>query len=248
MIFSYLTNVLSGFSYRAGLFGRARMLLESDPDEVPLIKELWDYFTERYFSVQTGNYEHISLGTGSLITLQTVVLGLFIGIVIAAAFASFDKNTLGAFVRKLVYEECLWPEKAKTLAELGFGRNGAVRSSLRSSSGVLSRVVHCVEKEKHEADMAAAREAYAAKVGSAEGFAGEPFKLDLNTAHFYIPDEEHYAAEVRFEQKGSGWRAFLLVLVVAIVGAALVCWLLPDMLQLLDNMIGILKGDGKVLN
>ena len=58
---------------------------------------------------------------------------------------------------------------------------------------------------------------------------------------FYIPDEEHYRAEVRFEEKGSGWRALVLVILVSIVGAALVCFLLPDMIQLVDNMIGILS-------
>ena len=42
------------------------------------------------------------------------------------------------------------------------------------------------------------------------------------------------------------WRALLLVIILAVVGAALVCYLLPDMIQLLDNMIGILSPDDVV--
>jgi hypothetical protein len=34
---------------------------------------------------------------------------------------------------------------------------------------------------------------------------------------------------------------------IAVVGAALVCFLLPDMLQLVDNMIGILSENDKIL-
>lgn len=247
MLFSGLVGMLNTFCLRVGTAMRARFLL-AEEEEVPLIKELWDYFMEHYFSVNTGDYENINLGTGTLITLQQIVIGLFIGVIIAAAFASFDKNHLGDFVRKLVHEDCLWKEKAKTLAELGFAKSPAVRGSLKRQSGILAKIVHSVEKDAHDADMEAARQSYIEKTGSEEGFVPAPFKLDLDTAHFYIPDEEHYAAEVRFEKKGSGWRAFLLVLIVAVLGAALVCWLLPDMLQLLDNMISILKGDGNLVN
>lgn len=220
------------------------LLSESEPS---LIEELWAYFRDRYYTVELGQYENFQLGTGTLLTLRNIVLGLFLGIIVAAAFSAYDKNHLGGFVRKLVYEECLWPEKAKTLSELGYGRSPGVRGSLKRG-GVLGKVVHCVEKEAYDRDMEAARTAYVSANGSEEGFSMPPYRINPDTDHFYIPDEEHYAAEVRFDHKGSGWRSFVLVLVVCLVGAALVCWLLPDMLQLVDNMLGILKGDGKVLN
>ena len=219
------------------------LLSESEPS---LWEELWTYFNDKYFSVELGQYENIEIGTGTLLTFRNIILGLFVGLVIASAFASYDKNRLGGFVRKMIREDCLWPEKARTLAELGYQKSPGIRGSLKRGT-VLSRTVHCVEKEQYERDMEAARAAFAEKNGSEEGFVAPPFRMDLDTAHFYIPDEEHYAAEVRFEEKGSGWRAFLLVLLVSVVGAALVCWLLPDMLQLVDNMIGILKGDGNAV-
>ncbi len=213
-----------------------------------LWEELWAYFRDKYFTLNLeGRYEHLDFGTGTLLSLRNIVVGIFIGIIIAAAFASFDKNHMGGFVRKLVSEECLSPEKAKTLRELGYSRSPAVRGSLKRGA-VLGRTVHCVEREQHERDMEAARAAYAAANGTEAGFTPAPFRMDTDTAHFYIPDEEHYAAEVRFEKEGSGWRSFLLVLILSIVAMAAVIFFLPDILQLVDNMIGILQGESKVLN
>lgn len=214
--------------------------------EPSLIEELWTYLEGKYFSVDTGRYEYINIGTGSLITLQRVVLGIFVGIIVAAGFACYDKNRLGAFVRKLVKEQCLWPDKAQTLSELGFLRNGGVKASLRSPNK-LGKIVHCVEKEAYDQQVEEARAAYVAEHGSEEGFFMPQYRLDFENDHFYIPDDEHYRAEVRFEEKGSGWRAFVLVVIVAILGAALVCFLLPDMLQLVDNMIGILSENDRFL-
>ena len=224
---------------------RIRALAEESQS---LWEELWVYFRDKYFTPDISNrYEHIDLGNGSLVTLRKVIIGLFIGIVVASIFASFDKNHLGDFVRKLVREECLSPEKAKTLRELGYYRSPAVRGSLKRGA-VLGKTVHCVEREQHERDMEAARAAYASATGSGAGFVPEPFRLDLDSAHFYIPDEEHYAAEVRFEEKTSGWRTVLMIVILSVVAASLVTLFLPDILQLVDNMIGILKGNGKVLN
>lgn len=210
------------------------------------MEELWEYLEGKYFSVDMGRYEHISIGSGSLVTLQKVVLGICVGIIIAAAMACYDKNKLGAFVRAIVKEQALWPDKAMTVYDLGFARNSAVKASLRSPNK-LGKIVHCVEKEAYDAKVAEAREAYIAEHGNEEGFFMPQYRMDFDNDHFYIPDEEHYRAEVRFDNEGSGWRAFILVCIVAIVSAALICFLLPDMIQLVDNMIGILTENDKIL-
>lgn len=214
--------------------------------EPSLLEELWAYFEGKYFSVDTGRYEHINIGSGSLITLQRVVLGIFIGVIIAAGIACYDKNRLGALVRSIVKEQCLWPDKAKTLSELGFARNGGVKASLRSPNK-LGRVVHCVEKETYDKQVESARQAYVAEHGNEEGFFMPSYRFNFETDHFYIPDEEHYRAEIRFDEKGSGWRAFILVVIISVVSASLVCFLLPDMIQLVDNMIGILTENDRFM-
>ena len=137
--------------------------LLSGGEEPSLLKELWEYLKGKYFSVDTGRYENLNIGSGSLITAQNVVLGIAGGIVVAAGMACYDRNRLGAFVRAIVREQCLWPEKAKTLSELGFLKNGGVKASLRSPNK-LGRVVHCVEKEAYEQSVAQAEAEYAEAV------------------------------------------------------------------------------------
>lgn len=202
--------------------------------------ELWGAIEERYFSIDMGRYEHISINSRSFLSLQTIVLGIFAGIIIASLFVAYDKKRLGGFVRKVIYEECLSPDRAKTLYELGYMKDHGVRGSLKRGT-VLSKVVKCVEREAHERDVAEMRAKYIEKNGSDKGFVEPRFELDFNTAHFYIPDDEHYRAEIRFEKKGTGWRSMLLVTVVSVICAVLVCFLLPEMLQLVDNLIGVLK-------
>lgn len=221
-------------------------LFLSTSGEPTLLEEIWEYLEGKYFSVDMGRYEHISIGSGSLITLQRVILGICIGIIIAAAMACYDKNRLGGFVRAIVKEQALWPEKAKTLHDLGFAGNRAVKASLRSHNK-LGKIVRCVEKDAYDAQTAAARDAYVKEHGSDEGFFIPQYRLDFENDHFYIPDEEHYSAEVRFDNQGSGWRAFVLVFIVAVLAAVLICFLLPDMIQLVDNMIGILTENDKIL-
>ena len=221
-------------------------LFISASGEPTLLEEIWEYLEGKYFSVDTGRYEHISVGSGSLITLQKVVLGICVGLIVAAGVACFDKNKLGGFVRAIVREQALWPDKAKTLSELGFSKNRAVRTSLKSPNK-LGKIVRCVEKDAYDEQAAAARAAYMEQNGSEEGFFYPQYRLDLENDHFYILDEEHYRAETRYDNKGSGWRAFVLVCVSAVLAAMAICFLLPDMIQLVDNMIGILTESDKIL-
>ena len=214
--------------------------LETDVYTEPTLwEELWAYFRDKYFSVSGGQYEHIHLGSSSVVTMQSIVWGLFIGIIIAAAIVCYDKNRLGAFVREVTRQQALWPEKAKTLSELGFERNGAVKQSLRSRNH-LGRIVRCVERDRYEAEVEAARAAYIEKNGSDKDFSMPPYRINFEEDHFYIPDEEHYRAEVRYDNRGSGWRAFLLVVLIAGASIALLMFLLPDMLRMVDNLIDIL--------
>lgn len=211
--------------------------------EPSLFEELWAYFEDKYFTVHLGQYEHLEVSSGSLITLRSVILGIAAGVVIAAFVASYDKRVLGSFVRRIIKDDCLSPDRAKTLSELGFMKKGGVKASLRSQNK-LGRVVHCVEKEAYEREVESARLAWAeAHDGSDKDFSMPPYKINFETDHFYIPDEEHYRAEIRFDGKGSGWPVLILVVLLAVVVSALVCVFLPDLLQLVDNMLGIFAGE-----
>ena len=68
--------------------------------------------------------------------------------------------------------------------------------------------------------------------------------MDLDTMHFYIHHEDIYMADVKFEKKGTDWVMFAATVVGSVVVMCLVFYFLPDLFQMLDNMIGMIKGSG----
>ena len=220
-------------------------------EEPSLLRELFDYFVDKYFTPQYGEYNHISVGNNSMISFPMIMVAFFIGINIAAVYAIFNKRVLGDFVRALNFRDANSPEAALTLEELGFKKNTAIRSSLRGVT--LRRVVRCREEEEFNALVAEKRREFEANLMSGndgEGKLGvkkpkfrEPeFKLDLNTAHFYIPEALRFTADIKFEKKGTDWMAYLAVLVVSAALAIGLIWIFPDVIQLLDNFITIFSG------
>lgn len=179
--------------------------------------ELITSIGERYFNVEFGVYKNFSFSEQDNATAEMLIVGIAIGIIIAAAFMSFTKVRVGRFVRKLLKNECFSAENSKTLTELEEFRNSTVRKQL-SRGMILRNIVRCVEEEQ-------ATEA------------GEEYRLDFATAHFYIPEEQKYRADVRFEKKGIGWPVVLLTAVCALVAASLLCTFLPDVIRMMDNLI-----------
>lgn len=204
--------------------------------EQSLISELWGYLKDKYFTPHYGEYEHIQVGTSSMVSFQMIVVAFFIGINIAAIMAVFDKRVLGEFARKLICEEALTPEKAMTLSELGFYKNTAVRSNLRSGS-TLKRVVRCVEEEQYNATLDKKRQEFEASGG--KNFRAAPFKIDFETAHFYLPEDMKYTAEIKFNKKGTNWLTVLGVFVGSFALMIAAFWLFPDILQLIDNFLSM---------
>lgn len=181
------------------------------------LHELVTLIGERYFNVEFGVYENFSFSEQSNSTAEILIIGIAIGVIIAAAFMSFTRTRIGRFVRKMIKGECFSAENSKTLTELEEFRNSTVRKQL-SKGTILRNIVRCVEEDR-------AKEA------------GEEYQFDFKTAHFYIPEEQKYRADVRFEKKGIGWLVVLLTAVCAIVAASLLCTFLPDIVRLLDNLI-----------
>ena len=226
-------------------------------EEPSLIKELYDYFVNKYFTPQYGEYNHIEIQNNSMISLPMILIAFFIGVNLAAIYAIFNKRVLGDFVRVLNYRDANTPETALTLEELGFHKNTAVRSSLKGVT--LRRVVRCVEEEEFKAAVEKKRAEFETSLSGNDGegnsdekkgifgakkpkFREAEFKLDLANAHFYIPENLRYTADIKFEKKGTDWMAFLAVLVLT--GALVVglIWIFPDILQLIDNFITMFAG------
>jgi hypothetical protein len=211
-------------------------------NEKGLIEELWEYFVDTYFSADVPYLENYSLGTGALVTLQGIIIGLTLGMAIATIGTVYSKRHLGDFIRKLMYEECFDKESAKTLSELGYLKDPGVRGAVKSR-GSLWRWARCVEEDeffkeielkKAEFDNAHKGEKNPPK------FKAPEFKRDVNTMHFYLPEEKKYAAETKFDAKGANLPTVLIVSLLSLILCAFACYILPDVLKLIDNFIGIM--------
>ena len=206
-----------------------------------VIHEILTFLEERYFTVEFRGYENFTLGAGANQNAQTIILALMFGIILAAGISTYTRTHGGKFVRLLLREQIHTPEKAQTLLELGFFRSSYIRRELSRGTS-LRKVIRCREEEEHNAEQAALRAAHAEaheNDSNAPAFVEKPFHMDFLTAHFYIPEDLSHRADVRFETKGFGWLMFLITAVVAVVFAAFACFILPDIVQLIDNIISM---------
>ncbi len=219
-------------------------------EEMPLWRELWIYFYETYY----GNnvyYPNLNMDTSDMIMVKNLILGIFIGLTIAAFGAVYNKRILGGFVRKLLKNECLSPESAKTFSQLEATRSYAIRNAVRKSVS-LRRVVRCVEEEQFLEEQKKLREEYEEKRKenkSLPKFQEEKFEIDIENDHFYIPEDMKYMADVKFENKGTTWLgAILFIVIMAIAFVALLVFL-PQIFELIDSFAAGFKngGNGNIL-
>ena len=218
-------------------------------EEPTIWEEIWTYLVDKYFTIDwhSYNYSHLSIGDGGLISIRTMIAGLMLGVIIAAALSVYQKRTLGDLVRAIDREWCVTPQSAKTLTELGMIRNTAIKADLRHGHA-LRRVVRCVEEEAYLAEIKQKYEELraAADAGDAQSAAllkkwkEIPYRINFDTDHFYIPESLIYGADNQFDKKGTTPLTLFWCIVVCVVLLIAVCFFLPEILQMTDNMIGML--------
>ena len=217
--------------------------------EMPLWKELWYYFYNTYVN-PTEYYENLGADSQTMLSVRLMILGLFIGISIAAFAAVFNKRVLGEVVRRLLKAGALSPDRALTLAELGY--SGCIVGLAVKKSTSLRRVVKCREEEEYDEKLDEKRKEYAERRKNGEKlpkFKETPYRINTLTDTFYIPEDMKYMADVKFEKKGTTWLgAILTVVVLAILFVALMV-ALPQIFELLDDVAGSIgaKENTKIL-
>ncbi|MBQ8140521.1 MAG: hypothetical protein IJ038_02365 [Clostridia bacterium] len=218
--------------------------------EPTLWQEIWDYIYGTYFSADSVYFENINFGSGSMITIRNILFGLFVGVIIASVAIIIDKRILGNFVRSLLGAECLSPESAKTLEELGFASKYAIRNGVRRGINLRS-VVKCREEEEYDAQIAEQRKLYEERRKNEKNlpaFKEIPYAVNPDTDHFYIPEEKKYSADMRFEKKGTTWLWLAIIIAASVVVFALLLFVIPELLKLTDSFVGSFNtGSGNIL-
>ena len=182
------------------------------------------------------------------ITIDLIVWAMFAGFVVAALMAVYNKRVIGGFVKSVISGDCLSPEKAKTIVDLGYGTDWFIKNALRTDT-VLRRFVVRVDGNAGESgDVSAPTPASASEAEDGDGGKNKMSKrkkpmrevIDFKTAKFYIPEELKYRAEVRYAGRGTDIIAFGVCVVILAAAAFAAIFMIPELLQLIDNFMGTL--------
>ena len=207
-------------------------------------EDSWFKIINDVFSIEMGQYDNLGFGDFAFSNLRGIILGMILGIIFASYLVIFNRRVHGDFVRSLINDDCSTPAKAKTLAELGYLKNSAVRSALRTGN-TYRGIVRCVEAEEYYASREQARGEYEARVAAsgekAPPFSSPEYHHDFTVSHFYIPEDRPFTATRRFEKKGTSVFSALAITVVSIILFWAVLKFLPDVLQYIDNFVGIIN-------
>jgi hypothetical protein len=202
----------------------------------------WEEFWHDLYGL---SYSNLGLETGTVRSVGLIVLGIFIGIIIACLAMAYNKQVLGGFVRRVLGENCRSAEGAKTLEELGYKKNPFIRSAVQRNVS-LRRVLHCVEEEKFYREQNEDREAYEKKRAeepSLPKYREREYLVDPSRDHFYVPEDKCDMAERKFDAKGSSWVATIVWIAVIIVAFFVLMAFLPDILETVNDFVGSFKNN-----
>ena len=206
-----------------------------------LVEELWDYFAENYLSGSTS-YPNLGLESNSIVTLPAILGGIMVGAILAVAFAMYDNWVIGSFMRSMLASGAVGREKSLTLSDLGAGVRSAFARGLRKSAS-LRRMVRCAEEEDFYAELKAAREEHEKKReedSTLPKFEEKEYVFSGNE-HFYILEDKKIAAELKYIKRKLKLWAIPLIIVAAIIIFVALVFMLPYILELLDQLLGSFK-------
>ena len=206
-------------------------------------KDVWSYLYDAYFNMG-GGYTNLGSETNPLVTVGSVVFGIYIGTLIACIVMVYNRQVVGSAVRRMLDNKIHKREDAKTLSELGYTKNFLIRSMFRDSHS-LRRVVKCVEEEDFYAEQSEARAEYDKKRESGERlprFREELYIVDIDNDHFYIPEDREITALTKFRKKGSTWLSMVISIILLTVAFFALLLFLPWFLGELDTAFGTIAG------
>lgn len=191
------------------------------------------------FPVFAKAFENFSFDN-PLFTIEIVIWGLIIGVGVGAVCSVLTRRTLGTFVKRMHKAGAADPASALSLENIGMERNPILKLSLREGKA-LRRYALCANPE----ECVIARPAPAGfskmmrRIFSFEET--RPPVIDLTRARFYMPDEQRYEAEVRYDKKGTDLAGLIVSLAMLFALGRVVHWLLPELLAFLDRAISAMR-------
>ena len=206
--------------------------------ELTFWEEIGEYFRNYFELMNSTEYENLGFGGGSMITIPMIVIAIAVAIILSSVAAILNKTVFGDFVRAVIACEALSKESAKTLEELGYDEKLIIRRNVVKGTN-LRGVIRCVEEEEYNERARIAREEYDKDPDPHKPkFVDVPYKVDPDNDHFYIPEENKYKADMRFDKRGTSWGMFAVVTVITVIFSIVLLAYMPKILDIANEFFG----------
>ena len=206
--------------------------------ELTFWEEIGEYFRNYFEQMNSTEYENLGFGGGSMITIPMIVIAIAVAIILSSVAAILNKTVFGNFVRAVIAGEALSKESAKTLEELGYDEKLIIRRNVVKGTN-LRGVIRCVEEEEYNERARIAREEYDKDPDPHKPkFVDVPYKVDPDNDHFYIPEENKYKADMRFDKRGTSWGMFAVVTVITVIFSIVLLAYMPKILDIANEFFG----------
>ena len=213
-------------------------LLTVSGEEKTLWQDIVEYFRNYFDTLKNTEYENLGFGSGSMITIPMIVIAIAAAIIISSVAVIINKTVFGNFVRAVIKSEALSKESAKTLEELGYDEKLMIRRGVRKGINLRS-VIRCVEEEEYNERARIAREEYDKNPDPHKPkFVDVPYSVDPDNDHFYIPEENKYKADMKFDKRGTSWGMFWIVVLLTVIFSIILLVSLPKILDIANEFFG----------
>ena len=202
----------------------------------------WENFRDQFLTGESYEY----LGEASVLSIPWMIIAAFVGIAIAFIVTVFTKRVLGEMVRKLLAENALSAESAKTMSELSLEHKLFLRRAVKGNVS-LRRVVRCSEEEEFLREQEKKIAEYEEARGQDPSWKKKkkmkevPFRVDPDKHHFYIPEECRDMASVKFDKKGTSIGKLLILLALLLIFLIVILLFLPRLMELVNDFVGTMK-------
>ena len=150
-----------------------------------------------------------------VLSIPTVILSIFVGVVVAVIAATYNKRVIGSFVRFLTKSGACTEETAIRLADTDYAKKRWIRYAIAHNYTLRKYLRFEGEKDGEK----------------------RPDKAAILSRRYYIPEDKTFAAEELYSSKGSNPVAIGLLL-MALLAVVIVClYAIPYVMRLFGQLI-----------
>ena len=194
-----------------------------------LWSELSTYLLKHYFDPQLPYFYHLSNYMDGAEAVVIVAAVLF-GVLTAGTLYVYQRRVIGAIPRAVAVSGAIDEKTAVSLSDLGVKLGWIGRFALRGRASTLRRYIRFVGAEELT---------YESFGKGAKAARRADLLLDLDKTPCYIPTEKLEECKKRFAlEKSGGWGTVAWFWVGGVVLFFVVCRFLPEILALVDRIVG----------